>query len=349
MMQIQPAERKAAKLRMALTGPSGSGKTYSALLFARGLVESWEKILLIDTENGSGHLYAALGTYHVLGLTAPFCPERYIEAIQTGTKAGFEVIIIDSLTPEWTGDGGILDVQGKLADTKYRGNSWSAWREVTPKHNALIEAIQQSPAHMIATLRVKVEYLQSDENGKKKIQKIGTAPVQREGLEHEFDLVFDLNAEHLAYASKDRTSLFDGQSMRLSEEAGRSLRNWLHPQPQSVVGSVGTVSETKRPRKVAEKEVAPQPAPPVVTAVPANPSPIVAEEYIVLSAEKVRAPKGAEYVKLLLSLDGRHYTVWGQELSLVSLKPGTLLKAELKQNKGIYYIETCEIIAEAVA
>ena len=349
-MQIQPAERKSAKLRMALTGPSGSGKTYSALLLSRGLVDSWEKILLIDTENGSGHLYAALGPYHVLGLAAPFSPERYIEAIQTAIKAGFEVIIIDSLTPEWTGDGGILDVQGKLADTKYRGNSWSAWREVTPKHNALIEAMQQSPAHMIATLRVKVEYLQSDENGKKKIQKIGTAPVQREGLEHEFDLVFDLNAEHLAYASKDRTSLFDGQSLRLSEEVGQSMRKWLNPQLQVEKGAEGTVSEVKRSsRKVAEKETTLKPVPPAVAAVPVSPSPAVAEEYVLLSAEKVRAPKGQEYVKLVLSLDGRHYTVWGQEALLATLKPGTILKAALKQNKGIYYIDDYEIIAAEVA
>ena len=348
-MQIQPAERKSAKLRMALTGPSGSGKTFSALLLARGLVDSWEKILLIDTENGSGHLYAALGPYHVLGLAAPFSPERYIEAIQTALKAGFEVIIIDSLTPEWSGDGGILDAQGRLADTKYRGNSWSAWREVTPKHNALIETIQQSPAHMIATLRVKVEYLQSDENGKKKIQKIGTAPVQREGLEHEFDLVFDLNAEHLAYASKDRTSLFDGQSLRLSEEAGHFLQNWLNPQLKKESGQTNTAPEAKRPRKVAEKESSLQPTPSAVTAMPTNPSSMVAEEYILLSAEKVRAPKGAEYVKLLLSLDGRHYTVWGQEALLATLKPGTILKAALKQNKGIYYVDDYEIVAAEVA
>ena len=348
-MEIQPAERKSAKLRMALTGPSGSGKTFSALLLARGLVNSWEKILLIDTENGSGHLYAALGPYHVLGLAAPFSPERYIEAIQTAVKAGFEVIIIDSLTPEWTGDGGILDVQGKLADTKYRGNSWSAWREVTPKHNALIETIQQSPVHMIATLRVKVEYLQSDENGKKKIQKIGTAPVQREGLEHEFDLVFDLNAEHWAYSSKDRTSLFDSQSLRLSEEVGISLRNWLSPQLQKESGQMITAPEVKRPRKVAEKEPSLQPTPSAVTAMPTSPSPVVAEEYILLSAEKVRAPKGAEYVKLQLSLDGRHYTVWGQEALLATLKPGTILKAALKQNKGIYYVDDYEIVAAEVA
>ena len=348
-MEIQVAARQNAKLRLAIAGPSGSGKTYSALLLAHGLVGSWEKICLIDTENGSGHLYAGLGPYSVLNLSAPYAPERYIEAIQAAIRADFEVVIIDSLSPEWAGDGGILDIQGKLADSKYRGNTWSAWRDVTPKHNALIESIQSSPIHVIATLRVKVEYLQSEEGGKKKIQKIGTAPIQREGLEHEFDLVFDLTADHLAYASKDRTSLFDGQSLRLSGEAGRTLQNWLHPQQQSPTGFAGTVSETKRPRKTAEKEADPQPAPSVITSVPVNPSPVVAEEYILLSAEKVRAPKGAEYVKLSLSLDGRHYTVWGQDLSLASLKPGTLLKAELKQNKGIYYIESCEILAEAVA
>ena len=148
-MLIQPAERKSAKLRMAITGPSGSGKTFSALLLSRGLVDGnkadkFEKVCLIDTESGSGHLYADLGPYRVLTLAAPYSPERYIEALRTAEKAGFEVIIIDSLSAEWSGEGGILDLQGKLADTKYRGNSWSAWREVTPRHNALIEAMENT-------------------------------------------------------------------------------------------------------------------------------------------------------------------------------------------------------------
>lgn len=348
-MEIRQAARHCAKLRMAITGPSGSGKTYSALLLSRGLVDSWDKICVIDTENHSADLYANLGPYRVLALESPYSPERYVEAIRAAVQSGAEVVIIDSLSHEWSGDGGVLDLQGKLADTKYRGNSWSAWREVTPKHNALIETIQQSPAHMIATLRVKVEYVQLDENGKKKIQKVGTAPVQREGLEHEFDLVFDLGAEHLAYASKDRTSLFDGQSLRLSEDVGRSLQNWLHPQRQSEGGPESAAHEATRPRKAADKEPSLQPASSAVTAMPTSPSPVVAAEYILLSAEKVRAPKGAEYVKLQLSLEGRRCTVWGQEALLATLQPGTVLKAALKQNKGIYYVDDYEIVAAEVA
>ena len=348
-MEIQPAARQCAKLRLAITGPSGSGKTYSSLLIARGLVDKWEKIVLIDTENGSGHLYAGLGPYSVLGLASPYTPERYIEAIQTAIKAGFEVIIIDSLSPEWAGDGGILDIQGKLADSKYRGNTWSAWREVTPKHNALIEAIQRSAAHMIATLRVKVEYLQSEENGKKKIQKIGTAPVQREGLEHEFDLVFDLTTDHLAYAAKDRTSLFDGQSLRLSEEVGSSLRNWLNPEPRYRQNEATGAQGAKPPKKSIAKE----PGTPEIPLTPVSPvsrsNGSRAEEYVLLSADKVRTAQGQEYVKLSLSLDGKHYTVWGRDHSLAALEVGTILKTELKQNKGAYFLDSYEVTEEAVA
>ena len=164
-MEFKPAQRKRAKLRLAIAGPSGSGKSYSALVVASGIAP-WSKIAVIDSENGSAELYAHLGGYSVLTIEAPYDPQKYINAIHIAEQSGFEVIIIDSLSHAWNGEGGILDQQGKVADAKYKGNSWAAWRECTPKHNALVEAMLKSSCHIIATMRSKTEYAQVTENGK---------------------------------------------------------------------------------------------------------------------------------------------------------------------------------------
>lgn len=231
-LTFRRAERRKARLRMGLAGPAGSGKTLSSLLIAYGLTEDWAKIGLIDTENGSGDLYVGtevngvkIDQYNVLTLTAPFTPERYMAAIHAGERAGLEVIIIDSLSHAWAGEGGLLDQHGTLADKS--GNSFAAWRQITPKHNALVEAILGSPCHIIATMRAKTEYVQTEENGKKVVKKLGLAPVQRDGMEYEFTLFCDIDAQHRAYASKDRTGLFDGMSILPTPEMGRQLRAWL--------------------------------------------------------------------------------------------------------------------------
>ncbi len=224
---FRKAERQQAKLRLALCGPSGSGKTYSALLIAQGLVPGG-KIALIDTERGSGELYAHLTDYDVAVLDPPFTPNRYIELIHLSEKAKYDLLIIDSLSHAWTGEGGILDLHDKATSANRSGNSFAAWREVTPKHNALVDALLGSSLHIIVTMRTKTAYDLVDDNGKKKPIKIGLAPVQREGLEYEFTTVFDLAVEsHVATASKDRTRLFDGEHFAPSVKTGELLREWL--------------------------------------------------------------------------------------------------------------------------
>jgi len=232
MIQFHQAERRMSKLRLAIAGPAGSGKTYSALLIAFGMEAQSAKpkaqratIALIDTERGSGDLYAHLGPYDVCSITAPFEPEKYTAAIQAAEEAGYEVIIIDSLSHAWSGEGGILDLHGHLADRS--GNSWAAWRKVTPRHNRLVEAMLQSPCHIIATLRSKMEYTQVTENGKTAVKKLGMNPIQRDGMEYEFTLFLDLDLDHLATATKDRTTLFDGRFFKPSQDTGRSLMAWL--------------------------------------------------------------------------------------------------------------------------
>lgn len=225
-MSFQKATRQQAKLRLALAGPSGSGKTYSALLIARGLVPHG-RIALLDTERGSGALYAHLTDYAIATLTPPYSPERYIALIREAERQGYDVLIIDSLSHAWTGQGGVLDLHEKAA-TAARGNTWAAWREVTPAHNALVEAMLGANLHLIATLRTKTAYEVTDDNGKKKPVKVGLAPVQREGIEYEFTLVFDLTVDgHVASVAKDRTTLFGGQHITPALATGAQLRDWL--------------------------------------------------------------------------------------------------------------------------
>ena len=221
---FRKAERRKAKLRMALLGPSGAGKTYSALLIASGLGNS---IAMIDTENGSGELYSDLCDYDVCTLTAPFTPQKYIHAIKEAEKAGYEVMIIDSLSHAWAGQGGLLEeVDKRKASQK---NQFTAWRDVTPMHNSLVDAIVQNSCHVIATMRSKTAYdVQKDEKGNTRPVKIGQAPIQRDGMEYEFTLVMDLeNEKHIATPSKDRTSLLDGHHFVPSPDTGKVLKHWL--------------------------------------------------------------------------------------------------------------------------
>lgn len=225
MSSFRKAERRKAKLRLAITGPAGSGKSYGALLVAQGL---GGRIAMIDTENGSGDLYSSLCDYDIMNIDAPFDPRKYIQAIHDAENEGYNVLIIDSLSHCWISEGGLLDMKEALAASgKY--NSFSAWSKVTPLQNKLIEAMLSSRCHIIATMRSKTDYVQViNDKGRTEIKKVGLAPVQREGMDYEFSIVFDLNNEHTVTVSKDRTSLFDGQNFMLSKEVGEKLLDYLN-------------------------------------------------------------------------------------------------------------------------
>lgn len=224
-IEIKIAERGQSKLRIGLSSPSGGGKTYSALLLAKGLVGSWEKIGLIDSENGRGSFYADFGPYRVIQLRPPFTPESYIEAIRAFEDAGMEAIIIDSTTHEWDGEGGCLQLNEKLAIAKYKGNTWSAWSETTPRHQRFLDAITSSTAHIIATVRNKVETQFIDG----KVKKIGMKEIQREGFEYELTVNFTIDRDsHAVMASKDNTRLFEGKDpFVITEETGETLKSWV--------------------------------------------------------------------------------------------------------------------------
>lgn len=224
-MQLQKATRKKSKLRLNISGPSGSGKTYSALLMAFGLIGSWEKIAVIDTENGSASLYEHLGPFLTIDLQPPFTPERYIQAIDVCLKGGVECIIMDSSSHEWSGTGGCIEANEKLAQTKFKGNTWSAWSQTTPRHDAFVNKVLQSPIHMITCTRSKMETVMTDD---KKVKKVGMKDIQREGWEYELTVSLNLDRDtHTATASKDRTEIFDKMDpFVITEKTGQLIKAW---------------------------------------------------------------------------------------------------------------------------
>ena len=223
-MQLIKAERKKAKIKLGIQGPSGSGKTYSALLLAYGLTEDWSKVSIIDTENHSANLYAHLGGYNVLHLDAPYTPEKFIRAIRVCVTAGMEVIIIDSISHEWEGAGGILETHSQMT-----GNSFTAWAKLTPRHNAFVQEILQSPVHILATTRTKQDYVLVDKNGKMVPEKVGLKGITRDGMDYEFTLVFDLDIKHNSTVSKDRTGIFSSEvEHKISTKTGNKIRDWCN-------------------------------------------------------------------------------------------------------------------------
>jgi hypothetical protein len=209
-LQIKKATKQQSKLRMALCGPSGSGKTYSALRFAFAL---GKRVLVIDTERGSASKYAGDAPdgiswdFDVIEPEA-FAPDTYTAAINLAAREDYEVLIIDSLSHAWAGRGGALEIKDNIG-----GNSWSAWRKVTPLHDRMVDAILTAPFHVIVTMRSKMAHVQEqDEQGKTVIRKVGMEPVQRQGMEYEFDIVCDLDWAHIATVSKTRCSAMDAAS-----------------------------------------------------------------------------------------------------------------------------------------
>lgn len=222
---FKKAERKNAKLRLALAGPTGSGKTLGALLLAKGI---GGKIAVADTENSSAELYEDVVEFEHANIQPPYTPEKFIDAIHAAEKAGFETLILDSITHEWSGVGGCLEIVDKLASTTFKGNSWGAWSQVTPRHRKFIDAMLQSSINIIVTMRSKMDTVQVDAgNGKKKVEKVGMKAEQRDGIEYEFTTVLDLTHDNYAVRTKDRTRIFS-EPMLLSEQAGVLLKQWLN-------------------------------------------------------------------------------------------------------------------------
>lgn len=223
MSKFQRAERRRVKLKIAITGPSGSGKTYSALALATGL---GQKIALVDTENDSASLYSDRFTFDTLVIDPPYTIQKYVEAIKAAQDEKYDVVVVDSISHAWAGDGGLLAKKEAL-DAR-GGNSYTNWGGITKEHEAFKAILLNADLHLICTMRSKQDYvLENNEKGKSAPKKVGLAPIQRDGMEYEFTTVFDVAMDHNASASKDRSGLFDGQFFKIGKETGERFAAWL--------------------------------------------------------------------------------------------------------------------------
>jgi hypothetical protein len=227
---FKKATKKESRLRMALAGPSGSGKSYTSLKVATSM---GGRIALIDTEKGSASKYADIFDFDVCELES-FHPQVYIDTIKDAEKAGYDILIIDSLSHAWFGKDGALELVERASRASKSGNSYVAWANVTPLQHKLIDSLIGSKCHIIATLRTKTEYSQEkNDQGKTVIRKVGLAPIQRDGVEYEFDLVGDMDLENVMVVSKTRCPALAGAIIeKPGEELAEVLMDWLHGEPR---------------------------------------------------------------------------------------------------------------------
>jgi hypothetical protein len=256
MNLFQKATKKEAKLRMAIAGPSGSGKTFTALSLATAL---GPKVALLDTEHGSASKYADLFDFDTVELEAPFHPDRFIRVIEEASKAGYDVLVIDSLSHAWSGPGGLLEEVDNIAARKKTTNSFAAWKDATPIQNRFIEAMLAAKLHLIVTMRSKQEYVQEkdEKTGKTKITKLGLAPIQRDGVEYEFDVFTEMDLDNRMIVSKTRCSLITGAVIpKPGAKLAETLAEWLKGKPVNAPPLNGKAPVSKG--EVSEALYAPQ-------------------------------------------------------------------------------------------
>jgi hypothetical protein len=228
-VEFKIAEQKDVRIKMALAGKSGAGKTLGALMIAKGLVQNMKDVGVAQTETGRAQCYLGMfpDKFKVVEMSPPYTPESFIKIIEIAEAAGLKCLIIDSISDEWAGIGGALDIHQDVSDTVK--NSFTAWKKVTPRHDAVFNKILSSPIHIICTVRKKVDYImEAGPNGKQQPKKIGTKDIQREDVEYRWMLQFDLDQDgNLAKASKDNIGLFQGKEpFKISEQTGAAIRAW---------------------------------------------------------------------------------------------------------------------------
>jgi hypothetical protein len=244
---FQKAVKHESKLRLAITGPAGSGKTYTALKLAQSISDG-KPVAVVDTEHGSASKYADFFEFDVLNLEPPFEVERFLTAISEAEVAGYGVIVLDSLSHVWMGTGGLLDEVDKIAARSKSKNSFTAWKEVTPMYNKLIDGIIRSNIHVIACMRSKTDYvLEEDGDGKKTPKKIGMAAIQRDGFEYEFDIALDMDITNTGVITKTRcTELTNAVFKKPGDDLAEIIKNWLRGAPEPVM-SIEEANEVLSP------------------------------------------------------------------------------------------------------
>jgi hypothetical protein len=275
---VKDAVKHALKARIGLLAPTGGGKTYTGLRFLFAMVDAGmaKRVGVIDTEHGSASKYLndPFPPFRVVEMSDDFSPEQYIEAMDLMARDGVDALLIDSLSHAWAGKGGSLELKDRFG--KQKGfNDYTAWGPVSAMQNRLIEALLSYPGHLVATLRLKMEHVIEKDpvTGKNVVRKVGLQPVQRDGMEYEFDVVADLDQDHNFTVSKTRCRTLDGYSVnKPGEEVIRKLRGWLESgvREERPVPTNGATSAAPKP--VAPDNISPSIAPAVVTSSTTEPA-----------------------------------------------------------------------------
>lgn len=314
---FKPATRKKSRLRMALDGVSGSGKTFTALRFAFAL---GQRVAVINTESGAVEKYLGLapdGTpwQFDVGYLQDFSPTSYTAAILQAGKEGYDVVIVDSLSHAWAGAGGALELKDKKG-----GNSFTAWKDITPMHNRMIEAILHSPCHTIVTMRSKTGYvLETDQRGQSVPRKIGMEPVQRNGMEYEFDIYGSIDCDHVLKISKSRCpEVADAVVVKPSAEFMRPVIDWLNDGSAADASFFAVTEEDlrkfeKRTADEAKQEQASQPR----------------KSAMELMKEQAAAAEAAEKEGTAAKANGQSPTVADPPASASSPAPDKITDAQL--------------------
>lgn len=252
-VQFVKATKKQAKLRLALEGPAGFGKTYTALTLAALLADN-AKVAFVDTEAGSASKYAHLFEFDVIELAPPFHPDRAVEAIAGAVEGGYDVVIVDSLSHFWQGEGGLLNIVDEIGRTKYRGDSHRAWKDGGEIEQRLINAILRSPIHIIGAMRTKRDYIRSEVDGKTKIRAAGTKTIQREEFDFEFDLVGRFDVPSVLTIMKTRVDTLPPETIidKPGADLAAKLRDWLESGVADEKIERPTAAEAKRLEKAID-------------------------------------------------------------------------------------------------
>lgn len=224
MSSFTQATRTSTKARVALCGPSGSGKTWTALTLAHAL---GDRIAVVDTEHGSASKYVGVNGWQFKTVNpSSFSPKSLTSLLAEAAGDGFDVFVLDTWSHYWMGVDGMLDQADRRATNS---NNFSGWKAVRPEEREMIDALIAYPGHVVATLRVKTEWvIEENERGKKVPRKVGLKPEQREGVDYEFDLVGDMDHDNTLTVSKSRIPALTRAVIQQPDmELGKTIRSWL--------------------------------------------------------------------------------------------------------------------------
>jgi KaiC/GvpD/RAD55 family RecA-like ATPase len=249
LLQFTPATKEKAKARVALCGPSGAGKTFTALTIATAL---GSRIAVIDTERGSASKYADEFAFERLELDQ-YDPRILVDALGVAAGAGFDVVVVDSLTHFWSGSGGMLEQVDAIARRSSSNNTFAAWKDARPMERRMIDALVSYPGHVIVTMRSKTKYEIDQSSGRSAPRKVGLAPEQRDGIEYEFDIVGDMDPDNVLTVTKSRARTLSGAVVaQPTMEFGLRIREWLEAGAEPAVRLEELIERAKSPSATFE-------------------------------------------------------------------------------------------------